>query len=114
MSPLRGVGGRLALALLVVVACVLAIVYVIVVPSYQRSLENSELRSLESSMRTVAIPNFPPGQVEYQKQAFADKWQPVVNARVVVYDVQNEVPLNLQPVADSAEESDSSDVRRIQ
>ena len=56
MSPLRGVGGRLALALLVVVACVLAIVYVIVVPSYQRSLENSELRSLESSMRTVAIP----------------------------------------------------------
>ncbi len=111
MSTLRGVGGRLALALLVVVACVLAIVYVIVVPSYQRSLENSELRSLESSMRTVAIPNFPPGQVEYQKQAFADKWQPVVNARVVVYDVQNEVPLNLLPVADSAEESDSSDVQ---
>jgi signal transduction histidine kinase len=111
MSTLRGVGGRLALALLAVVACVLAIVYVIVVPSYQRSLENSELRSLESSMRTVAIPNFPPGQVEYQKQAFADKWQPVVNARVVVYDVQNEVPLNLLPVADSAEESDSSDVQ---
>ena len=38
MNPLRTVGGRLALALLVVVACALAIVYVVVVPSYERSL----------------------------------------------------------------------------
>ena len=49
MSSLRGVGGRLAVGLLVVVAGVLAIVYLIVVPSYQRSLENSELRGLESA-----------------------------------------------------------------
>ena len=111
MSTLRGVGGRLALALLVVVAGVLGIVYLIVVPSYQRSLQNSELRSLETSIRTVAIPNYPVDQVEYAKQAYADKWAPVVNARVVVYDLQNEVPLNLQPVADSADESDSSDMQ---
>jgi len=111
MSTLRGVGGRLALALLVVVAGVLAIVYLIVVPSYQRSLQNSELRSLQTSIRTVAIPNYPVDQVEYAKQAFADKWAPVVNARIVVYDLQNEVPLNLQPVADSADESDSSDMQ---
>jgi len=44
MNPLRSVGGRLALALLVVVAAALAIVYWIVVPSYERSLENNELR----------------------------------------------------------------------
>jgi signal transduction histidine kinase len=110
MSMLRGVGGRLALALLVVVAGVLGIVYLIVVPSYQRSLQNSELRSLETSIRTIAIPNYPSNQLEYSKQAYADKWAPEVDARIVVFDLQNEVPLNLQPVADSAEESDSSDV----
>jgi two-component system, OmpR family, sensor kinase len=108
MSMLRGVGGRLALALLVVVAGVLGIVYLIVVPSYQRSLQNSELRSLETSIRTVAIPNYPSDQE--LRQAFADKWAPAVNARVVVFDLQNAVPLNLQPVADSADESNSSDV----
>ena len=108
MSMLRGIGGRLALALLVVVAGVLGIVYLIVVPSYQRSLQNSELRSLETSIRTIAIPNYPANQ--FGKQAFADKWAAEVDARIVVYDLQNEVPLNLQPVADSADESDSSDV----
>ena len=51
MSPLRSVGGRLALALLVIVVGVLAIVYLIVVPSYQRSLENAELRTLANSLR---------------------------------------------------------------
>ena len=111
MSTLRGIGGRLALALLLVVAGVLGIVYLIVVPSYQRSLQNSELRSLQTSIRTVAIPNYPVDQVEYAKQAFADKWAPVVNARVVVYDLQNEVPLNLLVVGDSADESDSSDMQ---
>ncbi len=111
MSSFRGVGGRLALALLAVVAGVLAIVYLIVVPSYQRSLENSELRGLESAMRTVAIPNYPADQVEYSKQAFADEWASAVNARIIVYDLQNAVPALLQPVADSESEGDSSDVQ---
>jgi signal transduction histidine kinase len=110
MSALGGVGGRLAFALLVVVAGVLAIVYLAVVPSYQRSLENSELKSLETSIRTIAIPNYPASQVEL-RQAFADKWAPAVNARIVVYDLQNSTPLNLQPVADSADESDSSEMQ---
>ncbi len=110
MSPLRGVGGRLALGLLVVVAGVLAIVYLIVVPSYQRSLENSELKGLESGLRKVAVPNYPASQVEYAKQAFADEWAPAVNARIIVYDLQNAVPALLQPVADSADELNSSAV----
>ena len=41
MSPLRSVGARLALALLLVVVGVLAIVYLIVVPSYRSSLESN-------------------------------------------------------------------------
>ena len=111
MSSLRGVGGRLAVGLLVVVAGVLTIVYLIVVPSYQRSLENSELRGLESELRTVAVPNYPADQEEYAKQAFADQWAPVVNARIIVYDLQNAVPALLQPVADSADEQNSSAVQ---
>ena len=59
MRPLSSVGGRLALALLLVVAGVLAIVYLIVVPSYRRSLENQELRSLSRALENVALPKFP-------------------------------------------------------
>jgi Tfp pilus assembly protein PilE len=59
MSPFGSVGGRLAVALLTVVAGVLTIVYLIVVPSYQRSLENGEIRSLESSLRSDALKSFP-------------------------------------------------------
>jgi signal transduction histidine kinase len=110
MSPLRSVGGRLALGLVVVVAGVLVIVYLIVVPSYERSLENNELRSLENELRTVAIPNYPGDQFEFTKQLFADEWAPTVNARIVVFDLQNDTPALLQPVADSASESDSTDV----
>ena len=53
MNPLRTVGGRLALALLLVVAGALAIVYVVVVPSYQRSLVNARLSDLDHTLRSI-------------------------------------------------------------
>ena len=99
MSPLRSVAGRLALGLLFVVAGVLAIVYLIVVPSYQASLENTELDGLEASMRSVAIPNFPAEL--YLQQRFASSIAPQVNARVVVYDLLSAAPALLEPAADS-------------
>ena len=68
MTPFRGVGGRLALALLAVVVGVLAIVYLIVVPSYRSSLANNELQSLSASLRSI-IPSFP--AEPYLKQQFA-------------------------------------------
>ena len=108
MSPFRSVGARLAFALLIVVAGVLAIVYLIVVPSYRSSLEANELRALERSLRTTrsrTIPSEP-----YLKQQFTEAWAPKVNARIVVFDLQNTVPALLEPVADSASETDSSDV----
>ena len=108
MSPFRSVGARLAFALLLVVAGVLAIVYLIVVPSYRSSLEANELRALERSLRSTAIPNYP--EASYLKQQFTEAWAPKVNARIVVYDLQNTVPALLEPVADSASETDSSDV----
>jgi signal transduction histidine kinase len=107
----RGVGGRLALALLAVVAGVLAIVYLIVVPSYRSSLANNELNALSASLRSI-VPSFPPEP--YLKQAFASNAEPQVDARVVVYDLQNITPALLEPVADSDLDTDSSDVENDQ
>ena len=70
MSPLSSVRGKLALALLLVVAGVLAIVYLIVVPSYQTSLENTELKGLQASLQKVALPHFP--AESYLQQQFVD------------------------------------------
>ena len=53
MNPLRTVGGRLALALLLVVAGALAIVYIVVVPSYQRSLEGARVADLQRELRSI-------------------------------------------------------------
>jgi signal transduction histidine kinase len=94
-------------ALLVVVGGSLAIVYLIVVPSYQRSLENAELTSLSRSMTKLAVPDF---SGEYDTfQLFAQSFQPVVNARVVVLDLlATSGPL--EPVADSSVESDSTEL----
>ena len=108
MSPFRSVGGRLALALLVVVAGVLAIVYLIVVPSYRHSLENTELNGLQASLLDTAIPNYP--AEPYNTQMFVEQWSPTVHARIVVFTLQNAQPALLEPFADSSSESDSTDV----
>jgi two-component system OmpR family sensor kinase len=108
VSPLRSVGGRLALALLVVVAGVLAIVYVIVVPSYRHSLENTELNGLAASLQRV-IPTF--RSDPSLQQEFASETQPEVDARVVVFALLGPLPAPLVPVADSNLESDSTDVQ---
>jgi len=93
---------------LLVVAGVLTIVYLIVVPSYKTSLENNELNALESVLRARAIPQYP---VEpWLKQQFASTLAPRLNARVVVFDLQNETPALLVPYADSNVEGDSTDV----
>jgi two-component system, OmpR family, sensor kinase len=108
VSPLRSVAGRLALGLLFVVAGVLAIVYLIVVPSYRNALETSKLASLEDSMRTVAVPNFP--AEPYLQQQFASEYASRTNARVVVYDLLSAAPALPEPAADSNLDGFSSDV----
>jgi signal transduction histidine kinase len=108
VSPFRSVRSKLAVALLLVVAGVLVIVYLIVVPSYKASLENNELNSLEASLRNRVVPNFP---VEpWAKQAFAQRYAPLVNARVVVFSLGSETPALLVPFADSEVEGDSSNL----
>jgi signal transduction histidine kinase len=77
------------------------------VPSYRNSLANNELQSLSTSLRRI-VPNFPPEP--YLKQQFASTNAPRVNARIVVYVLQNATPALLEPYADSDLEADSSDV----
>jgi signal transduction histidine kinase len=54
MNPLRSVGGRLSIALVVVVAAALALVDLIVVPSLERNLIHNKTAQLKTSARVVA------------------------------------------------------------
>jgi signal transduction histidine kinase len=106
MAP-RSVGSRLALGLLLVVTAVLAIVYVIVVPSYQRSLENQELSSLASSLQKVVLPRFPP---DFPRRAlYVNEMSPAVDARVAVLEALSDNG-PLEPIADSSLDQASSDL----
>jgi signal transduction histidine kinase len=105
----RSVGGRLAFALVAVVAAALGIVYVIVVPSYQRSLENQALRSLTSSLEKVALPGFP--QVVEMRTQYVNEVAAATDARVVVF-----VPVSdggpLEPSEDSGLDERSAALER--
>jgi two-component system, OmpR family, sensor kinase len=104
--PFRSVGSRLALALLVIVTGVLAIVYVIVVPSFRHSLQNEELRNLSSSLQKVALPTFP---AEFDLRAqYVNEVAPAVDARVAVLDALSDTVL--EPMADSNLDQRSSDL----
>jgi len=81
---IRGIRLRLALALLLVVAGALGVVYLIVVPSLEDELVSAKLDQLEEDAKTVA-----PGlttNVE-RAQEFAEFASSVVQARVVIYTV---------------------------
>ena len=107
MNPLGSVAGRLALGLLFVVTGVLGIVYLIVVPSYRASLENTELRRLEAAMQSDAVPNYP--LETYLQQPYASSLAQRINARVVVYGLLSNAPVLLEPAADSNLEGSSAD-----
>ena len=109
MSPLTSVRGKLALALLFVVAGVLVIVYLIVVPSFRSSLENTELNGLQASLQKVAIPNFPPES--YLQQPYVESVSQVTNDRAVVFSLTSEAPPLLEAFADSSTERDSTELQ---
>ena len=87
MNPLRTVGGRLALALLLVVAGALAIVYVGVVPSYQRSLVNSRLVDLGHTLQSIMDVSRTRGTTLDQAWVQDDAAPLAEPARVVVFHV---------------------------
>jgi signal transduction histidine kinase len=97
VNPLRTVGGRLALALLVVVAGALVIVYIVVVPSYQRSLIGSRQTDLQHSLVSIMDLPRPPG-TRLNQVWVEDEAAPLADARVVVFQYRAGL---LKPVADS-------------
>ena len=87
---LKGIRLRLALALLLVVAGALGIVYLIVVPSLEDKLVEARLEQLETDANTVArgYPNDVGNEQEYAEIASS-----VVQARVVIYTKLNNLLL---------------------
>lgn len=86
---LRGIRLRLALALFVVVAGSLGVVYLIVVPSLEAELVNAKLDQLEEDAKTVAR-NYAT-QVG-SEQEFAERTASVFQARVVIYSILQNQP----------------------
>ena len=86
---LRGIRLRLALALFVVVAGSLGVVYLIVVPSLEAELVNAKLDQLEEDAKTVAR-NYAT-QVG-SEQEFSERTASVFQARVVIYSILQNQP----------------------
>ena len=104
LNPLRTVGGRLALALLLVVTGALAIVYVVVVPSYQRSLVDARLTDLDHTLHSIVEPARSSG-AELNQAWVEEDAAPLADARVVVFHYLC-CPALLEPVADTSSGSD--------
>ena len=83
MNPFRSVGARLSLALALVVAGALALVYLIVVPSLQQRLIDSKLNQLRAALPSI-VRDVP--QTSFQPwQDFLETASARADARVVVY-----------------------------
>lgn len=106
MSPLRSVGGRLALALLAVVAGVLAIVYLIVVPLYRASLEHAEQQTLARQLRSE-VPKYPTDPVLAQQ--WTDQMHEDHGVRAIVFNYAA-IPPTVTPFADSNQTTDDTDL----
>jgi signal transduction histidine kinase len=97
MNHLRTVGARLSLALLVVVAAVLAFVYLIVVPS----LENRLVESREDQVATVASRVVDQlGPIGRPTSDLALRFASASNTRVTIFQVTNRSPLLLNDIQD--------------
>jgi signal transduction histidine kinase len=92
-----GVGSRLALALLVVLAGALALVYLIVVPSLESRLVNARVSALERAAPEIAR-ELPANRIRWPD--FLEAASAGANARVVVYDTISP-PTALVVVGDS-------------
>jgi two-component system, OmpR family, sensor kinase len=100
MSALRSVGARLSLALLLVVAAALGIVYVALVPLVERNLVDAKVDQLVQSAEIFG-PRVPESADQWQ--IFVENVAPSVNARVLIVDVPAADAPVVLPIADSQE-----------
>ena len=110
MNPLRTVGARLSLALLVVVAIALALVYAVVVPSLKSRLINSKIAQLERAAPAWAR--------RYSEAAIPadllDNASAQTNARVVVLQLVTPQVRLLSVVEDSRPGASPTDTSALQ
>jgi len=106
-SIFRGVGARLALALLVVLAGALALMYLIVVPSLESRLVDSRVSALKRAAPGIAR-ELPADRFRWPD--FIEAASASANARVVVYDTVG--PPTALVVAGDSQGFKSSDVQR--
>jgi hypothetical protein len=104
---IRGIRLRLALALLLVVAGALGVVYLIVVPSLEDRLVDAKLSQLEEDARIVAA-GLQSDTTTHQ--SWAEVSASVVHARVVIYRVIETTPPLLLITGDS----NTSSVRDVE
>ncbi len=106
MNPLRSVGATLSLALLLVVAGALAIVFLVVAPSLESRLVGAKLSALKRSAPTLAR--------QYQRKPFDPDFfenaAAAVNARVVLFRPLSQAPPALSVIGDSRGGLSSADV----
>jgi signal transduction histidine kinase len=107
VNPLRSVGARLSLALLLVVAGSLALVYLVVIPSLESRLIESKTNQLRRFVPGL-IANVYPDDVGTRE--FASDAADVVSARVVVYSIFHDEPIFLASQQDSFGLGPSTDV----
>jgi signal transduction histidine kinase len=107
VNPLRSVVARLSLALAVVVAGALAVVWLALVPSLQRRLVDGKVRQLQE-----AAPAFVrEARLSFVNQDFIDEAERETNARVVYFaPLSGGGTITLSPQLDSARLRGSEDV----
>jgi two-component system OmpR family sensor kinase len=108
MNPLRSVGARLSLALFVVVAGALAVVYLVVVPSLENRLVNSKLSQLERSSLFLKRQLAAEPAVAQDRDFFVNA-AATANARVVLYQPVSQGVL--QPYQDSEGLKNSAEIQ---
>jgi hypothetical protein len=98
----RTVGARLSLALLLVVAAVLAFVYLIVTPSLQDRLVDSRKEQVAKVASRVADELArPKWTVQRPTDSLAESFASASNTRVTIFEVSNRAPLTLSGIADA-------------
>jgi signal transduction histidine kinase len=103
MRHLQTVGARLSLALLLVVAAVLAFVYLIVTPSLQNRLVDSRKDQVAAVAERVAGElGRPKWIVQRPTDSLAESFAAASNTRVTIFQVSNRAPLSLLNIADSS------------
>jgi signal transduction histidine kinase len=107
MTGIRSVGAKLSLALVLVVAGALSLVYLVVVPLLENSLIDAKLSQLEQAAPIIAF-QLPENQFDYPD--FLDTASGSANARVVIFAVLGRQPPALS-VFDHSFGVESEDVR---